>query len=109
LWRGGDDLFFEVPFLASDAHLSTLNPLLEDVLQTVDHFEISYLRTPLSWLEKPRNCMGARSGLYGGYSDGVPPIYFFQAERRIQFRSLPMRFVGFSNHEKGVPRQEISK
>jgi hypothetical protein len=27
----------------------------------------------------------------------------------IQCRSLPMRFLGFSNHEKGAPRQEISK
>jgi hypothetical protein len=53
--------------------------------------------------------MGARSGLYGGCSNGVPPIHFFQAEQRIQFRSRPMRFLGFSNHEKGAPRQEISK
>jgi hypothetical protein len=34
---------------------------------------------------------------------------FFQAEHRIQFRSRPVRFLGFSNHEKGAPRQEISK
>jgi hypothetical protein len=27
----------------------------------------------------------------------------------IQSRSLSVRFLGFSNHEKGVPRQEISK
>jgi hypothetical protein len=27
----------------------------------------------------------------------------------IQSRSHPMRFLGFSNHEKGAPRQEISK
>jgi hypothetical protein len=27
----------------------------------------------------------------------------------IQSRSRPMRFLGFSNHEKEVPRQEISK
>jgi hypothetical protein len=40
LWRCGDGLFFEVPPLASDALLTTLQPLLEKVLQTVDHFEI---------------------------------------------------------------------
>jgi hypothetical protein len=40
---------------------------------------------------------------------GVPPSHFFQAEHRIQFRSRPMRFPGFSNHEKGAPRQDISK
>jgi hypothetical protein len=27
----------------------------------------------------------------------------------IQSRSRPMRFLGFSNHEKGAPSQEISK
>jgi hypothetical protein len=50
-----------------------------------------------------------RSGLYGGCSNGVLPIYFFQAEHRIQFTPRPMRFLGFSKHEKGAPRQEISK
>jgi hypothetical protein len=58
LCRWGDGLFFQVPPLASDALLTTLHPLLENVLQTVDHFEISCLRAPFSWLEKPRNRMG---------------------------------------------------
>jgi hypothetical protein len=58
LRRCGDGLFFEVPPLASDTLLTTLHPLLENVLQTVDHFEISYLGAPFSWLEKPRNRMG---------------------------------------------------
>jgi hypothetical protein len=40
---------------------------------------------------------------------GVPLIHFFQAEHRIQFRSHPMRFLGFSNHKKGAMKQEISK
>jgi hypothetical protein len=31
-WRRGDGLFFEVPPLASDALLTTLHPLLENVL-----------------------------------------------------------------------------
>jgi hypothetical protein len=58
LWRCGDGLFFEVPPLASGALLTTLHPLLENVLQTVDHFEIFCLGAPFSWLEKPRNRMG---------------------------------------------------
>jgi hypothetical protein len=58
LWRGGDGLFLEVPPLASDALLTTLNPLLENVLQTVGHFEISFLGALFSWLEKLRNRMG---------------------------------------------------
>jgi hypothetical protein len=37
---------------------------------------------------KAQKSHGARSGLYGGCSNGVPPIHFFQAEHRIQFRSL---------------------
>jgi hypothetical protein len=57
-WRCGDGLFFELPPLASDAFLTTLRPLLENVLQTVNHFEISCLGAPFSWLEKPRNRMG---------------------------------------------------
>jgi hypothetical protein len=41
LWRCGDGLFFEVPPFTSDALLTTLHPLLENVvLQTVDYFEI---------------------------------------------------------------------
>jgi hypothetical protein len=51
----------------------------------------------------------ARSELYGECSNGVPPIHFFQAEHRIQFRTRPMRLLCFSNHEKGAPRQDISK
>jgi hypothetical protein len=50
--------FFEVPPLVSDALLIILHPLLENVLQSVDHFEISCLGAPFSWLEKPRNRMG---------------------------------------------------
>jgi hypothetical protein len=35
LWRCGDGLFFEVLPFESDALLTTLHPLLENVLQTV--------------------------------------------------------------------------
>jgi hypothetical protein len=58
---------------------------------------------------KAQKSHGERSELYGGCSYGVPLIHFCQGEHRIQFRSRPMRFLGFSNHEKGAPRQEISK
>jgi hypothetical protein len=51
-WRCGDGLFFEVPPLASDELFTTLHPLLENVLQTVDHFEISCLGAPFSWSDK---------------------------------------------------------
>jgi hypothetical protein len=109
LWRCGDGLFFEVPPLESDALLTTLHPLLENVLQTVDHFEISCLGAPFSWLEKPRNRRGARSELNSVF--GLEKVYRWNSIRTsaIQSRSRPMRFLGFSNHEKRTPRQEISK
>jgi hypothetical protein len=49
--------FFEVPPLASNALLTMLHLLLENMLQTVDDFKISCLRAPFSWLGKPRNHM----------------------------------------------------
>jgi hypothetical protein len=97
-WRCGDGLFFEVPPLTSDALLTTLHPLLESVLHTVDHLEISCIGAPFSLLAKPRNRMGRDLDCMADILMG------FQAEHKIQFTPL-----GFSNHENGVPRQEISK
>jgi hypothetical protein len=57
LCGGAVTVFFEVPPLASDALLTTLHPILENLLQAVDHFGISCLGTPFSGLEKPRNRM----------------------------------------------------
>jgi hypothetical protein len=45
---------------------------------------------------------GARSGLYGRCSKGVPPIHFFQAKQRIRFRSCPVQFLGSSNHKSEI-------
>jgi hypothetical protein len=64
--------FFEVPPLANDALLTTLHPLLENVLQTVDHFKTSCLGTPFSRLEKPRNLIGR--DLDQWYSTFFPPV-----------------------------------
>jgi hypothetical protein len=109
LRRCGDGLFFEVPPLTSDALLTTLRPLLENVLQTVDHFEISFLGAPFLWLEKPKNRMerdlnwilcSAWKNWIGGTPLEHPPYSPDLA---------PCDFVGFSNHEKEAPRQEISK
>jgi hypothetical protein len=41
---------------------------------------------------KAQKSHGAKSGLYGRCSNGVPPIKFSQAEQRIQFRSRPCDF-----------------
>jgi hypothetical protein len=67
------------------------------------------LRSSLFVVEKAQKSHGKRPGLYDGCSKGVPSSHFFQAEHRIQFRYRPMRFLGFSNHAKGAPVQEISK
>jgi hypothetical protein len=65
LWRCGDGLFFEIPPLASDALLTTLHPLLENVPQTVyrklqeDSGTGGFnLGAPFSGLQKHRNRMG---------------------------------------------------
>jgi hypothetical protein len=58
LWRYSDSPFFKVPPWASDALLTMFHSLLENMLHTIDHFEISCLRAPFSWLKKPRNHMG---------------------------------------------------
>jgi hypothetical protein len=72
------------------------------------HFEISCLGAPFSWLEKPRNRLGRDLNwiLCSAWKvDRWNPI----RTSTIQSRSRPMRFLCFSNHEKGAPRQEISK
>jgi hypothetical protein len=109
LWRCGDSLSFEVPPLASDELLTMLHPLLKNVLQTVHHFEISCLRAPFSWLEKPRNCMGWDLNwiLCLAWKKWISET---PLEHSLYNPDLaPMRFLGFSNYEKGALRQEISK
>jgi hypothetical protein len=84
-----------------------LHPLLENMLQTIEHFEICCLRALFSWLRNTRNCMGQDLDCMADVLMGVPLIHFFQAEYRFQFRSHPM--LGFFNHEEGVQRQETLK
>jgi hypothetical protein len=45
--------FFEVPPFASNALLTMLHPLLENVLQTIDHFAISCIRAPFHCWKSP--------------------------------------------------------
>jgi hypothetical protein len=54
-------------------------------------------RSSLFMVEKDQKSHGARSGLYGGCSNGVPPIYVFQPKHRIQFKSQFMPISEQSN------------
>jgi hypothetical protein len=108
LWTCSDDLFFEVPPLASDALLTTLHPLLENVLQTVDFLEISCLGAPLM-VGKAQKSDRARSGLYGGCSNGVPPIHLFASRTKNSIQISPHAISELFQPWKGAPRQEISK
>jgi hypothetical protein len=94
--------------LESDAPLTTLHPLLENVLQTVDHLEFC-LGDSFSLLKKPRNRMGRDlnsilCSAWKKFINGTPlehPPYSPDL--------APMRFLGFTNHEKGAPKQGILK
>jgi hypothetical protein len=95
LWRGGDGLIFEVPPLPSDALLTTLHPLLENVLQTVDHFEISCLRAPFSWLEKPTNCKGRDLDCMADVLMGFHRSTFSQPNKEFNSDPAPCDFWAF--------------
>jgi hypothetical protein len=51
-------------------------------------------RSSLFMVGKAQKSHGAKSGLYGGFSNGVSSIHFFQIEHRIQFRSRPHAISG---------------
>jgi hypothetical protein len=88
--------------LASDS-------LLENVMQTVDHFKISCPRVPFSWLEKPRNHMGRDLDCMAGVLMGFHGSTFSKLNTECSSHLTPVQFLGFSNRENGTPRQEISK
>jgi hypothetical protein len=97
-----------LPWL-SNALFAILHPLLENVLQTTDHFKISYLRVPVSRVEKPRNCMGQDMDSMADVLMGFHRSTF--SKLNIEFNSdlTPLQFLGFFNHKKGALRQEIFK
>jgi hypothetical protein len=66
-------------------------------------------RSSLFVVEKAQKSQGARSEFNSVF--GLEKLDRWNPIRTsaIQSRSRPMLFLGFSNHEKGAPRQEISK
>jgi hypothetical protein len=97
--------FFEVPPLSSDVLLTTLHPLLQNVLQTVDHFEIYCLGALFSQFKKPKNRMGRDLDCMADVLMGFHRSTF--SKPNTEFNSDLA--LCFSNHEKGAPRQEVSK
>jgi hypothetical protein len=94
--------------LASDAILTKLHPLLENGMQTIDHFKISCLGAPFSLLEKSRNHMGQHLDSMVDVLIGFHDSTFSKPNTEFNL-SYFMGFLGFSNHVKGALRQEISK
>jgi hypothetical protein len=77
LWRCGDGLVFEVPLLASDLLLTTLHPLLENVLQNVCRKlqeDSGTDGSDIFMVGNDQKSHGARSGLYDGCFNGITPI-----------------------------------
>jgi hypothetical protein len=91
-WRS----LFEVPPLASDELLATLHPILENVLQTVDHFEISYLWVTFSWLEKPRSRMGRDLDCMADILMGFHRSTFSKRNKEFNSDLAPCDFWAFS-------------
>jgi hypothetical protein len=102
LWRYGDGLFVEVPPLASDALLTTLHPLLENVLQIVDHLEISCLGAPFSWLEKPRNRMGRDLDCMADVLMGFHRSTFSKPNTEFNSDLAPCNFWAFPTTKTGL-------
>jgi hypothetical protein len=95
--------------LTSDALLTTLHPLLENVLQTVHHFEISCLGAPFSWMEKPRNRMTLDLNCMTDVLMGFHRSTFSKANKEFNSDLAPCDFWAFPTMKGGAPKQEISK
>jgi hypothetical protein len=95
LWRYGDGLSFEAPSLASDALVTTLHPRLKNVLQTFDHFEISWLWATFSWLKRPRNRMGRGLGCMADVLMGFHRSSFSQPNTEFNSDFAPCDFRAF--------------
>jgi hypothetical protein len=66
-------------------------------------------RSSFFMVGKAQKSDGARSELNSVFGLGKVDQWNPIRTSAIQSRSHPMRFMGFSNHEKGAPMQEISK
>jgi hypothetical protein len=92
--------FFEVPPSASEALPTTLHLPVENVLQTVDHFEISCLGASFSWLEKPRNRIGRDLDCMADVLMGFHRSTFSKPNREFNSDLAPCDFWAFPNMKR---------
>jgi hypothetical protein len=77
--------------LASDAPLTALHPPLDNVLQTIDHFEFLALELHFhGW--KAQKLHGARSGCTADVLMGSHQIYFFHTDTEFNSDLAPCDF-----------------
>jgi hypothetical protein len=72
-----------------------LHPFLENVLQTIDHFEISCLQTPVLWLERSRNHMGRDLDCMADVQTGFHQSTFPKPNREFNPDLAPCDFWAF--------------
>jgi hypothetical protein len=96
--------------LASGALLTTLHPLLENVLQTVDHFEMSCLGAPLSCLKNTRNRVGRDVNCLADDLMGFHRSTFSKPKVEFDSDLAPCDFWAFPTMKRELhPTEEISK
>jgi hypothetical protein len=88
--------------LPSNVLLTKLHPRLENVLQTVDHFEISCLGAPFSWLEKPRNCVGRDLDCMADVLMWFHRSTFSQPNTEFNSELAPCDFWAFTTMKRGL-------
>jgi hypothetical protein len=100
-------IFFEVSPLASDALPTMLHPLLKNMLQTIGHFEISCLRAPFSWLEKPRNCMGQDLDCVADVLMGFHRSTFSKPNTEFNSDLTPCNFWAFQTMKRDLRGKKV--
>jgi hypothetical protein len=94
LWRCGDGLFFRSISLGKRCTSHNAPPTSRKLAADRRSLRNFLPRNSLFMVVNAQKSHGTRCGLYGGCSNGVPPIHFFQAEHRIEFRSRPHEISG---------------
>jgi hypothetical protein len=108
-WRCGDGLFYLSTSLGK--RYTSYNAPPTSRKRAADRWSLRNFmpRSSIFMVGKAQKSQGTRSELNSVF--GLEKVDRWNTIRTsaMQSRSRPMRFLGFSNHENGAPRQEISK